>query len=126
MPKFNTRATRGAAVVIGGLAAATIAAPTSQAAPDCTASGVAGTVSTTTAAAQSYLANHPDANQAVTAAMNQPRPVASANLRSYFTGHPQQYNDLRGIAQPLSNMRTSCNTNVTGSQLSALLQAFTA
>jgi hemophore-related protein len=126
MPKFNTRATRGAAVVIGGLAAATIAAPTSQAAPDCTASGVAGTVSTTTAAAQSYLANHPDANQAVTAAMNQPRPVASANLRSYFTGHPQQYNDLRSILAPIGETQRQCNVTALPPDLASAYDEFMA
>jgi hemophore-related protein len=110
-----------------GASTAAVAAPMAGAQPsNCSAAGLASTVSGVSAAAGQYLDAHPDANDAITAAGSQTPQQAEANLRTYFTGHPQQYNDLRGIAQPLSNMRTSCNTNVTGSQLSALLQAFTA
>jgi hemophore-related protein len=77
----------GAACLIGGgLAAATIAAPTASAAPDpCSADAVAATVSSVTGSAQQYLGSHPAANQVVTAAYTQPRPQAEANVRGYFT-----------------------------------------
>jgi hemophore-related protein len=51
---------------------------------------------------------------------------AQANLRAYFVSHPQQYNDLRVIAQPLTDLRTTCNRNVSAAQVAALLQAFAA
>jgi heme-binding protein len=108
-----------------GAATAAVTAPMAAAQPNCSAAGLASTVSGVTAAAGQYLDAHPDANDAITAAGSQSPQQAESNLRAYFTSHPQQYNDLRGIAQPLSNMRSSCNTNVSGSQLSALLQAFT-
>lgn len=99
--------------VLAGVAAATIAAPTASAAPDqCSAGGVAGTVSSVTSSARQYLDNHPDANQAVTAAFNQPRPQAEANLRGYFTANPGEYYDLRGILSPIGDLQRQCNVSV--------------
>ncbi|MBV9515878.1 MAG: heme-binding protein [Mycobacteriaceae bacterium] len=45
-------------------------------------------------------------------------------LFTVFASHPQQYNDLRTIAQPLNDLRTSCNRSVSAAQVAALLQAF--
>lgn len=98
-----------AASLLGGLAVATIAAPSAVAAPDCSASSVSGTVSNVTGAARAYLDSHPGANQAVTTAFSQPRPEASATLRGYFTANPQEYNDLRGILAPIGDVQQQCN-----------------
>jgi heme-binding protein len=106
-----------------GVAAASIAAPAASAAPaPCTAAGLANTVSSVTAAAGQYLDAHPDANDAFTQAGA--RSDAEASLRSYFMAHPAQYNDLRAIARPLSDLRAQCNANVGPGQISALIQAF--
>jgi heme-binding protein len=106
-----------------GVAAAGIAAPAATAAPaSCTAAGLANTVSSVTAAAGQYLDAHPDANDAFTEAGS--RSDAEASLRSYFVAHPGQYNDLRTIARPLTDLRAQCNSNVGPGQISALLQAF--
>jgi heme-binding protein len=78
----------GAGLLLTGLA--TIAAPTAAAAPDCSADRLANTVSSVTGSARQYLANHPGANEAVTAAFGQPRPQAAATLRGYFTTNPQE------------------------------------
>jgi len=51
-----------AGCLLGGVAAATIAAPTAAAAPECTAGEVSNTVSTTLGSARAYLNTHPDAN----------------------------------------------------------------
>lgn len=115
-----------AAGVLGAAVAATIAAPAANAdAGPCTAAGLSNTVSGVTAAAGQYLDSHPDANDAITAAGSQTPQKAEADLRAYFVSHPQQYNDLRAIARPLADLRGSCNTNVNGAQVAALLQAFT-
>lgn len=115
-----------AASALGAAIAATIAAPVASAdSAPCTAAELSSTVSAVTAAAGQYLDSHPDVNDAITAAGAQTPEQAQANLRSYFVSHPQQYNDLRAIARPLADLRTSCNTNVTGAQVAALLQAFT-
>src|SRR5919198_97576 len=79
--------------------AATIAVPTANADP-CTAAGLSNTISGVTASAGSYLDAHPDANDALTKAGSQAPADAEASLRSYFGAHPQEFNDLRGIARP--------------------------
>lgn len=112
--------------VLGGLAATAIAAPTASAAPDCSPAAVNNTVSSSTGAARQYLDAHPDANAAVTAAFSQPRPEASANLRSYFTAHPQEYYDLRGILAPIGDTQRQCNTTVLSPDLESAYNEFMA
>jgi hemophore-related protein len=112
--------------VLGGFAAAIVAAPTAAASPDCSASGLANTVSTTTGSARQYLDNHPGANQVVTAALGQQRPQAAANLRSYFTAHPQEYYDLRGILAPIGDAQRSCNVTVLTPELASAYDEFMA
>lgn len=115
-----------AGTLLGGLAAATMAAPTAAAAPDCSASGLANTVSSVTGSARQYLDSHPGANQVVTAALNQPRPEAEANLRGYFTANPQEYYDLRGILSPIGDAQRQCNVTVLPSDLASAYDQFMA
>jgi hemophore-related protein len=112
--------------LLGGLAVATIAAPTATAAPECSASGLANTVSSVTGSARQYLDSHPSADQAVTAAMSQPRPQAEANLRAYFTSNPQEYYDLRGILSPLGDAQRQCNLTVLPPELASAYDTFMA
>lgn len=117
----------GAACVFGGLAAATVTAPIASAQPaQCTASSLTGTVSSVTAQARQYLDTHPGANQAVTAAMSQPRPEAEANLRGYFTANPGEYYDLRGILAPLGDAQRNCNVTVLPPELQSAYNTFMA
>ena len=117
----------GAACVFGGLAAATLMAPIASAQPgQCTASTLTGTVSSVTAQARQYLDAHPGANQAVTAAMSQPRPEAEANLRGYFTANPGEYYDLRGILAPLGDAQRNCNVTVLPPDLQSAYNSFMA
>lgn len=103
-------------MVVGGLfagvAAATIVAPAASAAPDCSGAGVANTVSSVAGSARDYLRAHPGADQVVTAARNQPRDQAAANIRAYFTANPQEYYDLRGIIAPIGDTQRTCNVSV--------------
>ncbi len=116
--KINRRNARqgvvgfSAGCVLAGAVAALVAAPTASAAPDCSPSGVANTVSSATGSAQGYLNNHPGANQVVTAAYSQPQPVAASNLRSYFTANPTEYYELRGILAPIGDTQRQCNVAV--------------
>lgn len=117
----------GAATLFGGLAAATVAAPAALAQPaGCSASDLSGTVSSVTAAARSYLDTHPGANQAVTAAMSQPRPEAEANLRGYFTANSGEYYELRGILAPLGDAQRNCNVTVLPADLQSAYDTFMA
>ncbi|KUI43384.1 hypothetical protein AU197_04820 [Mycobacterium sp. IS-1590] len=115
-----------AASLLGGLAAATIAAPSAMAAPDCSASAVSGTVSNVTGAARSYLDAHPGANQAVTTAFGQPRNEASATLRGYFNANPQEYYDLRGILAPIGDVQRTCNITALPPELASAYDEFMA
>jgi heme-binding protein len=113
--------------LLGGLTAATIAAPNAAAAPEqCSADQVAGTVSSVTGSARAYLASHPGANQAVTAAMGQPRPQAEANLRGYFTANPGEYYQLRGILAPIGDVQRQCNVSVLPPDLASAYDTFMA
>ncbi|HEX2283245.1 MAG TPA: heme-binding protein [Mycobacterium sp.] len=115
-----------AASVLGGLAIATLAAPSAAAATDCSASAVSGTVSSVTGSARAYLDSHPGANQAVTTAFSQPRPQAAATLRGYFTAHPQEYYDLRGILAPIGDVQRQCNVTVLPPDLASAYSEFMA
>ncbi len=112
--------------LFGGAVAALVAAPSASAAPDCSAAGVANTVSSVTGSARDYLNNHPDANQVVTAAYNQPRPVAASSLRAYFTANPTQYYELRGILAPLGDTQRQCNVTVLPPDLATAYDEFMA
>lgn len=101
-----------AGCLLGALAATVIAAPTASAAPDCSPAAVSSTVDAVTGSARQYLASHPGAGAVVTQAANQPRPEAAANVRNYFTAHPQEYYELRGILAPIGETQRQCNTTV--------------
>jgi heme-binding protein len=115
-----------AACVLGGIATATVAAPTASAAPDCSAAGVSNTVSTTLGSARAYLDSHPGANQAVGAAFAQPRTQAASTLRGYFTANPQEYYDLKGILAPIGDTQRQCNVSVLPPDLSSAYNEFMA
>ena len=113
--------------ILGGLALATIAAPSATAAPDpCSASELSGTVSSATGSARTYLAGHPGANAAVTTAFSQPRDQAAATLRGYFTANPAEYYDLRGILAPIGDKQSQCNVAVLPPELASAYSQFMA
>jgi hemophore-related protein len=129
--KFNRMSARrnvagiAAGILLGGVAA-TAMAPAASAAPDCSAAGVSGTISTVTGSARDYLAAHPGANQVVTAAYGQPRPQAEASLRGYFTANPGEYTELRGILALLGDTQRACNVTVLPPALSSAYEQFMA
>ena len=115
-----------AGFLLGGIAIGVIGAPSAAAAPDCSPAGVNGTVSSVEGTAQQYLAGHPGANQVVTAAYGQPRGEAATNLRNYFTAHPQEYYDLRGILAPIGDTERQCNVKALPPNLESAYQEFMA
>ncbi len=110
----------------GLLAAALVTGPAATAAPDCSAGGVTNTVSSVTGEARDYLNAHPGADQVVTAARNQPRPEAEANLRGYFTANPTEYYELRGILAPIGDTQNACNVQVLPPDLASAYATFMA
>ena len=116
-----------AGCVLGGLAGATIAAPTAAATPvGCSAGEVSSTVNSSISSARQYLADRPGANQVVMAALNQPRPQAAADLRSYFTANPQEYYDLRGILAPIGDVQRQCSVTALPPGLASAYDQFMA
>jgi len=104
-----------------------MAAPTAVAAPDpCSASGLAATSSGVLNAASGYLDGHPDANNVLTAAVNQSPADAKASVRGYFLSHVGEALELKGIAQPLLDLKGRCNAGVSPDQLAALFDALSA
>jgi heme-binding protein len=116
----------GAGAILVATAAAIGPAPAAMAATDCTAGSMAGTVSSVTGAARDYLAAHPGADQAVTAAAHQSRPEAEANLRGYFTANPGEYRDLRGILAPIGDVQQQCRVSVLPPELASAYSQFMA
>jgi hemophore-related protein len=116
-----------ASSLVSSLATAFFAvAPTAAAAPDCSPGSLADTVGSSTGSARQYLQDHPDANEIVMASQSQPRPVAAANLRGYFTAHPQEYYDLRGILTPIGDAQRQCNTTLLPPDLASAYDEFMA
>lgn len=111
-----------ALIVAGAFGAFPMTLPVANAAP-CTASGLATTASGVLGQAGGYLEAHPGANEVLTAAATQPPEDARAAVRAYFTAHPNEYLDLRGIAAPLTDMRAQCGIAVSPGQLATLFDA---
>jgi len=107
-------------------AAEALPAPSPPPADPCTAAALAHTVSGVASAAGAYLDTHSGANDAVTRAGTQTPDQAESSLRDYFKAHPGEYDELRDIAKPLSDMRVRCNQTLTGGQIAALVQIFNA
>ncbi len=51
---------------------------------------------------------------------------AAANLRGYFTAHPQEYYDLRGILAPIGDAQRQCNVTVLPPSLASAYSEFMA
>jgi heme-binding protein len=116
--------------LLGGVAAAAIAAPSAVAAPQagCSVDEVADTVSATWNSARQYLNSHPAANQVVMGALNgdQSRAQAESDVRGYFTGNPGEYYDLKGILAPIGDKQRQCNVTVLPPQLASAYDLFMA
>ena len=115
-----------AGCLLGGFAIGIAGAPSAAAAPDCSPESVNATVTSVRGAAEQYLASHPGANQVVTAAYGQPRGEAAANIRGYFTAHPNEYHDLRGILTPIGDTERQCNVTALPPALESAYHEFMA
>jgi hemophore-related protein len=111
-----------ATCALGGVVAATIAIPTAGAQPDCTASGFSHVASGVLNSAGEWLDTHPEANEVLTAA-GMHGSGAETSVRDYFVAHPQDYQELRGIAAPLIDMQHGCGAAIQPMQIAALYQA---
>jgi hemophore-related protein len=107
---------------LAGVAAATVAIPTAGAAPGCSASDFSRTASGVLATASGWLDAHPGANDVLSAAGMQGA-GAEQSVRDYFVAHPQEYQELRGIAAPLVDLQRGCGPAIQPMQIAALYTA---
>jgi hemophore-related protein len=126
MPTPRQTATVSAGCLLAGLAIGIVDAPSAAATPNCSPDGVSATVSSVTGSARQYLDAHPSADQVVMAAYSQPHDQAAASLRSYFTAHPQEYNDLHGILSPIGDTERQCNVTALPPNLESAYHEFMA
>ncbi len=110
--------------IAGGVVLAGIVAPTASAAPDCSPQGVSATTDSVTAAAQQYLANHPDANRVLLTAALQPRDQAEATVRTYAGSHPAETAEFKQILNPLYQTQQVCNVSVLPGNISWAFNLF--
>ena len=124
-----TRIFAAASVLAGGAVTAAVlatpSAPSATAAKDpCVASEIARTVGKAITSTGDYLDSHPDANQVVTGALQQPPgPQTLANLKSYFDANPKVGDDLAKITSPVTEVSDQCKLAVSLPQVLGLLQA---
>lgn len=99
----------GAGVVLGALAVGL--APAAVADPqNCTAADLAAVSSGVSAATSAYLFTHPDVNAFFSGLEGTPRDQMRATIRAYLDANPQVKGELRGIRQPLQDLRDRCGT----------------
>ena len=111
-----------ATCALGGVVAATIAIPTASAEPGCSASDFSRTASGVLADAGGWLDAHPGANDVLSSAGMQGA-GAEQSVRDYFVGHPGEYQELRGIAAPLTDLQRTCGAAIQPMQIAALYTA---
>lgn len=127
----TTRALTGliaATALGGGITAALLATPSSPSATaakdPCVASEIARTVGKAVVSAGDYLDSHPETNQVVTGALQQPPgPQTLASLKGYFDANPKVGDDLAKITSPVQEVSDQCKLAVNLPQVLGLLQA---
>ena len=113
----------------GGLLAfgsAAIIAPVASAQPapapapsfDCTASTVAGTVSTAAASEGAYLTANPQTNEALTSISSRPEAEAQSAYAAFFAQNPQVEDQLKAIHAPVSALKSECGVTVSPTPVS--------
>jgi hemophore len=112
------------ATALGGAAVVASAVPSAVGASDpCAASEMARTVGSVAKSAGDYLDSHPETNQAMTNALQQPAGPQSVNsLKSYFDANPKVASDLQTISQPLTGLSTKCKLPISIPQMLGLMQ----
>ncbi|MCV7071472.1 heme-binding protein [Mycobacterium rufum] len=101
----------GSAAIIAPVASAQ-PAPGPAPAPDCSASSVAGTVSTAAASEGAYLTANPQTNEALSQISAQPQPQAKQAYMAFFAENPQVEQQLKAIHEPVSALQDRCGLTV--------------
>jgi hemophore-related protein len=104
------RALVGIAITSAVLAVA--AATPAAAAADCTASGLARTISAVSGSTADYLDAHPDVNDAFTRLKGESRPQMRADAQQYLDANPAVRSDLKNLRAPLNEFAQRCGVSL--------------
>lgn len=88
---------------------AVIAPAAAEPPPNCTAADVVGVAGGVNIAMSGYLFTHPDVNAFLTGLEGLPPEQIKEQARSYLAANPQIAGEIRGIRQPLTDLRARCN-----------------
>jgi len=76
--------------------------------PNCTAADLAGVAAGVSASTSAYLFTHPEVNTFFTGLKGQPREQTATAVKKYFEQNPTTRDELRGIRQPLTDLKARC------------------
>jgi heme-binding protein len=109
----------------GATALVLLSAPSAVGASDpCAASEMARAISNVARSAGDYLDGHPETNQAMTSALQQPAgPQSVDSLKSYFSANPKAASDLQTIASPLAGLSSRCQMPISLPQVLGFMQS---
>lgn len=103
-----TQRTIALAIAAATAALAVVPSAPASAADDCTASGLARTVSGVAASTADYLDAHPDVNSAFTKLKGESRPQMRADAKQYLDANPSVKADLQHLRAPLNDFAQRC------------------
>lgn len=113
-----------AATALGGVSAALTVPPATAGKDPCVASEVARTVGKVVQSVGDYLDSHPETNQVVTGALqNPPSPQSIGAVNAYFNANPKVQSDIQTVTAPLGELTTKCRLSVGLPEVLGLLQA---
>ncbi|MGP4055117.1 heme-binding protein [Mycobacterium sp. 4D054] len=101
----------GAGAVSGGMLFGALPSASAQPAPpppNCTAADFSGVASGVSAATSAYLFTHPDVNAFLTGLHGKPHEQIRTEVADYLAMHPQVEAELRGVRQPLTDIKHRC------------------
>ncbi|OYN81626.1 heme-binding protein [Mycolicibacterium sphagni] len=109
-PSTSASVLRRAFVGIAVSAAVVVVVPAAPAvaSDDCTASGLARTVSEVASSTADYLDAHPDVNDAFTRLKGESRPQMRADAQQYLNANPSVRADLQHLRSPLNDLAQRC------------------
>ncbi|MCX2928860.1 heme-binding protein [Mycobacterium sp. CVI_P3] len=110
LPPFATSIRRRAfaGITVAATALVLLPATPAAAADDCTASGLARTISGVAASTADYLDAHPDVNDAFTKLKGESRPQMRADAQRYLDANPSVRADLQHLRAPLNDFAQRC------------------
>jgi len=115
MPFATLTARRAVTCALGAAAVGTAMFATAPAAvadpPNCTVADMAAVAAGVSAATSAYLFTHPDVNAFVTGLKGQPRDDIRGQVQQYLDAHPQTAAEIKGIRQPLADIRVRCGAD---------------